>query len=79
MVSGTYTSEDFFVTFTAKMDRTDYGVQGSPVWYEVDSSSVKVEAVEILGVEVEMKDLPFKLQAAIHNLNDEVEFEDENQ
>ena len=76
-VQATYNGEEITVSFHATTERTDYGVPGSPIWDEVDPSSIQVASLEILGVEVAMKDLPADLQDAILSLSDEVEFENE--
>ena len=76
-MTATYNGEEITVIFRAKTERSDYGVPGSPVWDEVDPSSIMVESLEILGVDVKINDLPADLQEAIRNLSDEVEFEDE--
>jgi hypothetical protein len=36
-VTATYNGEELNVTFVASIERCDYGVEGSPVWYEVKS------------------------------------------
>jgi len=59
MIKATYSGEDFDVTFTANTERSDYGVPGSPVWYEI--IDVEVVGVEIMGVEVDPKTLPKEL------------------
>jgi hypothetical protein len=59
------------VVFSADMERSDYGVQGSPVWYE--PTNIEVVSVEILDVEVTFKLLPPGLQKAIRDLADEIE------
>jgi hypothetical protein len=71
----TYAGEEIYVVFTANMVRSDYGVRGSPVWYEPEDHDV--ESISILGIDVNINDLPDALQNAIMELTQEVEFEEE--
>lgn len=73
-VAATYNGEEIEVGFTAETERNDYGVPGSPVWYSVDPDSIKVHALAILGLDVDIAALPKDLQDAIYALADEVEF-----
>jgi len=66
---------DVEVVFTAETERCDYGVLGSPVWDEVNPSTVEVIGLNILGVDVNIKELPSDLQDAIYALWAEVEWE----
>lgn len=77
-VFGKYNGEEITAQFSAQTERTDYGVDRSPSWDEVDYSTVRLEALEILGCDVSMGDLPSHLRAAIMDLADEVEFENED-
>lgn len=64
------------VSFTAETELTDFGVPGSPVWDEIDPTSIRVASIEILGVEVKrLADLPKELQDAILGLADGLEWE----
>ncbi len=76
MASAKYNGEEVEVTFTARMVKTDYGVDRSPVWYEPED--IEIDTLSILGVEVDPKDLPKALVEAIHELSDEVEFENDD-
>lgn len=38
----------------ATMERNDYGVDGSPVWYEPNPDSLEVSGIEIEGVEISL-------------------------
>ena len=76
-VTATYHGEEVEVTFTAQTERTDYGVQGSPVWDEVIDSTVEVYTLSILGVDVYLSELPKALQKTIMQLADDCEFEAE--
>lgn len=71
MVSGTYNGEELEVTFSARLERSDLGVPGSPVWYE--PADPEVEEVVILGVPVPFKSLPLDLQNEIMSLSYEVD------
>ena len=74
-VKARYAGEDLEVWFEAETERSDYGVERSPVWEELIPSSVKIASLEILGVEVDHNTLPAALQQAIHDIWDELEFE----
>jgi hypothetical protein len=52
-------------TLTASMVQTDYGVPGSPVWYEPEDIEFADYTVCIAGVEVKLKDLPKSLVDAL--------------
>lgn len=73
--SGTYRGEEIEVSFSADVERSDYGVPGSPVWEEIVSSSIKVASLEILGLDVKIEQLPADLQAAILGLSDGIEWQ----
>ena len=75
-VLATYRGGEMTVSFTAETERTDFGVPGSPVWDEIDPTSIRVASIEILGVEVKrLADLPEELQDAILGLADGLEWE----
>lgn len=74
-VEATYHGEEILVHFTAETERTDYGVPGSPVWDEIDPSSIRVSSIEILGLDVKLSTLPKELQDAILGLADGLEWE----
>lgn len=61
------------VDFSATGTITDYGVDRSPEF--IEWSNFEVESLSILGVEVEIANLPKDLVEAIHDLHGEVEFE----
>ena len=75
MGNGTYSSEDIEVTFSADMERCDYGVARSPVWYE--ATDIVIDSLEICGCKVDPKDLPADLVKAIIELADYVDFDGE--
>lgn len=74
-VTGTFHGEEIEATFTAQMERNDYGVPGSPTWWELDPGSIALQELTLLGVPVELKALPEAAQAAVLALSDEVEFD----
>lgn len=74
-VSATYRGEEIEVSFTAETERTDFGVPGSPVWDEIDPTTIRVSSIEILGLDVKLAALPKELQDAILGLADGLEWE----
>ena len=74
MATATYSDENMTVQFTARMARNDYGVPGSPVWYEPED--IEIDALEILGVPVDPKTLPDALVCNIIDLADYATFEE---
>jgi hypothetical protein len=73
--TATYSGEELNVTFQAQTERSDYGVEGSPVWEESQPRQHRDTAVDILGIDVDPRSLPQELQRAIYALSNEVEFE----
>lgn len=73
--SATYRGEEIEVSFTAETERTDFGVPGSPVYYDIDMTSLEVLSIEILGCDVKLSTLPKDLQDAILGLADGLEWE----
>jgi len=74
MAQATYNTEEMTIVFSADMDRNDYGVQGSPVWYE--PTNIEVDTVEILGVDVDPKCLPKDLIHELLAYADEIDSDD---
>jgi hypothetical protein len=74
-MTATYSGEELSVTFVAQTERFEYGVEGSPVWDEVNPDTIEILHFDILGIDVDPRVLPPELQAAIHALSGEVEFE----
>jgi hypothetical protein len=74
-MTATYNGEELNVTFVASTERCDYGVEGSPVWDEVNPDTIEILHFDILGIDVDPRILPQELQAAIYALCNEVEFE----
>jgi len=73
MATATYDNGDVRIVFHADLYVNDYGVPGSPTWYEPEN--IRVESVEIFGVEVEMSKLPLDLQSVIADLAYEVDYD----
>lgn len=69
----TYEDESLTVHFSCKWEKADFGVPQSPVWYE--PTYIKIECVEILGVEVDPQKLPDNLIEHLYDLSYEVNFE----
>ena len=58
------------------MERNDYGVPGSPVWWE--PAHEEIVSIEILGIEFDEKSLPSRLVDAIYSLSEVIEWEMED-
>ena len=56
---------EVYVRLQANMVRSDYGVPGSPVFYDADDIDFADFTIEIEGVEVKIKDFPMELQDVI--------------
>lgn len=74
MATATHTGEEIEVTFTARMVKTDYGVERSPVWYEPED--IEIDEVVILGTAVDHTNFPAKVLADLLELADDLEFEE---
>jgi hypothetical protein len=57
------------------MECQDYGVPGSPTWWEPISDSITIQWIEILGVLVSEDSLPKEVINAIYELSSEIEWE----
>lgn len=75
--TATFTGEELQVEFTAQAERTDYGVPNSPVWDEILPETIEVYTLSIMGVDVDLEELPKPLQKAIMDIADSCEFEQE--
>jgi len=64
--------EEISVTYSGVPVKSDYGVQGSPVWTEMQD--VQIEEVVILGVNVPVNQLPTQLHNELFELSSEVEW-----
>lgn len=69
----TYETEHIKVEYSADMVKSDYGVKGSPVWY--DPEVIKIESVEIFGVGHHLFQLHDRVIDALIGLADNLEFE----
>ena len=58
-------------TLQARMVRSDYGVPGSPVWYEPEDVMWADYTVDILGVTVRLDALPMELRDVLLELAEE--------
>lgn len=61
---------EVFASVSANLVRNDYGVPGSPVWYEVDDASVDVFCVN--GVDYTFKELTAKIGVDAAELLEEI-------
>ena len=75
-VFGYYDGEQITVKYTAfkGTQREDYGVEGSPSWDVIIESTVEVHAVEMLGIEYNLADLPEAMQKSIMDLYSEADW-----
>ena len=78
MATGVYRSNEVDVEFRVKMERSDYGVPGSPVWYEPVWETLEVLSLVLLGVDVDVESLPPALRRAVYDLAEEVEWENDD-
>lgn len=74
MFRATYTSGDLTINFRADGEKNDYGVPGSPVWWDVNPDSIVIDSIEIMGHTVPLKSLPTELQKDLYECSGEVEF-----
>lgn len=74
MATATYTGEEIEVTFAARMVKTDYGVERSPVWYEPED--IAIDEVVIFGTAVDHTKFPAKVLSDLLDLADDLEFEE---
>ena len=72
---GKYLTGSIAVEFNCRMECQDYGVPGSPTWWEPISDSITIQWIEILGIEVNEHSLPKELLNAIYELSSEIEWE----
>lgn len=74
MFRATFTSGDLTINFRADGEKSDYGVPGSPVWWDVDPDSIVIDSIEILGHSVPLKSFPPELQKDLYECHSEAEF-----
>jgi len=63
MAIAEYNGEEISATFSATMEKVDYGVDRSPVWEE--ATNIQIVSLSILGVEMPPLKLPEELRDAI--------------
>lgn len=73
-VTGKYISDDVEVWFSNVSFMNDLGVPRSS-FEDINNEDAKVTALSMLGVDVEMQDLPSALQDAVNALAEEVDWE----
>ena len=78
ILTATHTGDEVQVEFTARGERVDYGVTNSPVWDELLPETIEVYTLSIMGVDVELEELPKPLQKAIMDIADSCEFQSED-
>lgn len=67
----TYDNGDFLIEFAATTSKNDYGVRGSPVWDEIEDISVEMFAIN--DVEIDLRDLPKAVIAALIGIAENLE------
>jgi hypothetical protein len=70
-----YESDDLRVTFVCQMEHADYGVKGSPSWWEPVPETAEIDELEILGVSVDPAALPKDLRLEIESLSNDLDWE----
>ena len=70
-----YESDDLRVSFVCQMEHADYGVKGSPSWWEPVPETAEIDELEILGVSVDPAALPKDLRLAIESLSNDLDWE----
>jgi hypothetical protein len=55
MATATLELEEMTITYECYLERCDYGVACSPVWYE--PQNIEITQLEIMGEELKIKDL----------------------
>lgn len=66
-------SEDFSVRFEATGQLTDYGVPGSPRWFEPEE--ITITSFEFLGTDFPLAQLPDAIEAALLEQADDLDWE----
>lgn len=67
-----WSGEELKVTFSGTMEKTDFGVPGSPEWDDI--RDIQITAVTLLGVEFDPKTLSKSLQDRLMSLADDIEW-----
>jgi hypothetical protein len=73
MATATLELEEMTITYDCYLERCDYGVARSPVWYE--PQDIEITQLEIMGEELKIKDLAQnpKLYERLLSLADDIE------
>lgn len=72
MFIGTYETEDIKIQLSCDGEETDYGVPRSPVFWEPNLDTIRIDSIELFGEELPVDRLPERLKDAILSLD--VEF-----
>jgi len=75
IATATYEGDDLRVSFVCQMEHADYGVKGSPSWWEPVPETAEIDELEILGVSVDAAALPKDLRLAIESLSNDLDWE----
>ena len=76
LCASTEIGDEIKVVFTVTAHRADYGVDGSPSFWDWEASDVEIDSLEILGVEVSPMEIPTKLRETILEYAVDLDFED---
>ena len=74
MAQATYKDENFSVTFDARMEECDYGVDRSPVWHE--PTDITIASFEFLGFDMPIEHIPDNVYDALIEYADEIDGDD---
>ena len=66
-------SDDFSAIFTARGVREDYGVPGSPSWWQAED--IELASFDFLGREIPITNLPDELEAVLLEQAEGLEWE----
>lgn len=69
-----WSGEELTVVFQADFELTDYGVAGSPKWWEM--TDLRILSVHLLDVELPITSLTPEMKTTIEALSDEIEWAD---
>ena len=67
-----WSGSEIEVSFTANAIKADYGVPGSPVWYE--PQDIEINELTIMGTPVDVSTLPDAVKSNIFELSHELEW-----
>lgn len=66
-------SDDFSAIFTARGVREDYGVPGSPSWWQPED--IELVSFDFCGREIPLKELPDAIEAALLEQAEDLDWE----